>query len=82
MVVNEKKFWNSRQTCLEGSRLHPIGGCGLLQEGAKPSFFPDSKSSKIELSIDVIFDFELFWKGAKNFKNVRRGTNIGIWRTL
>ena len=53
--------------------LFQSGGCGLPQDGAMPSFFPDSKSSTLGLSINVYFVLELFWKGAKNFKNVKGG---------
>ena len=38
-----------------------------------PSFFADSKSSILGLSIDVYFVLELFCIGSKNFKNVKRG---------
>ena len=35
--------------------LFQSGGCGLPQDGAMPSFFPDSKSSILGPSIDVQF---------------------------
>ena len=43
-------------------RVHP-------QDGATPSFFNESRSSLLVLSIDVSFLLKLFWKGDKNFEN-------------
>ena len=43
-------------------RVHP-------QDGATPSFFYESRSSLLVLSIDVSFVLKFFWKGDKNFKN-------------
>ena len=43
-------------------RVHP-------QDGATPSFFNESKSSLLVLSIDVSFVLKFLWKGDKNFKN-------------
>ena len=59
-MINETSFEIGGKPVMEGSRrvllkllLFQSGGCGLPQDGARPSFFPDTKSSKIELSIDV-----------------------------
>ena len=56
--------------------LFQSGGCGHLQYGATSSFFPDSKSSILGLSIDVKFVLELFIKDGENIKNIKRGANI------
>ena len=58
MVVNEASFEIGEKLVMEGSRQVKLlffqsGGYGLPQDGARPSFFPDSKSSIIGLSIDV-----------------------------
>ena len=59
-MVNEINFENGGKLVMEGSRqvfvnllLFQSGGCGLPQDGARPSFFPDSKSSTLGLSINV-----------------------------
>ena len=76
--IHEPGSGNSLMVILLVSFRLPYGN-GLSQDGARPSFFPDSKSSKIELSIDVQFIFKLFWKGAKNFKKHQKGGKY-IWR--
>jgi len=79
-VVKETSFEIGGKLVMERYRpvlvkllLFQSGGCGLPNDDARPSFFPDSKSSKLRLSIDVSFVLELFWKGAKNLENVKRG---------
>ena len=59
-MVNETGFEIGGKLVKEGSRrvlvkllLFQSGGCGLPQDGARPSFFPDSKSSTLGLSINV-----------------------------
>ena len=59
-MVNEINFEIGGKLVMEGSRqvlvillLFQSGGCGLPQDGARPSFFPDSKSSTLGLSINV-----------------------------
>ena len=59
-MVNETSLGIGGKPVMEGSRrvevkllLFQSDGRGLPQDGARPSFSPDSKSSKIELSIDV-----------------------------
>ena len=39
------------------------------QDGAMPTFFHESSSPLLVLSIDVSFVLKFFWKGNKNFKN-------------
>ena len=40
-----------------------LDGCGHSQDNATPSIFPDSKNSTIELSNEVSYVSEIFWKG-------------------
>ena len=82
-MVHEIGFEIGGKLVMECSRpiivkllLFQSGGCGHLQYGATSSFFPDSKSSILGLSIDVYFVLEFLCKGTKNLKNVKRGANI------
>ena len=43
------------------------------QDGAMPTFFHESRSPLLVLSIDVSFDLRFFWKGDKNFRNWTSG---------
>ena len=59
-MVNETSFEIGGKLVMEGSRrvlvkllLFQSGGCGYFQDGTRPSFSPDSKSSILGLSIDV-----------------------------
>ena len=59
-MVHEISFEIRGKLVMEGFRpiivkflLFQSGGRGHLQDGATPSFFPDSKSSILGLSIDV-----------------------------
>ena len=40
-----------------------LRGSGLPQDDAMPNFCPDSKSSILWLSNEVLFASEIFWKG-------------------
>ena len=60
IVVHEKSFEIGDKPVMEDSRrvlvkllLLQLGGCGHPQDGAMLSLFPDSKSSILELSINV-----------------------------
>ena len=60
IVINETNFEIGGKLVMEGSRqvlvkllLFQSGGCGLPQDGARPSFFPDSESSILGLSLDL-----------------------------
>ena len=59
-MVHETSFQIAGKPVMEGSRqvlvtllLLQLGGCGHPQDAAMPSLFPDSKSSMLELSINV-----------------------------
>ena len=75
-MVNENSFETGRISVMEGSR-QVLVKVKLFQlkervqpwDGATPSFFYESRSSLLVLSINVSFVLKFFWKGAKNFKN-------------
>ena len=50
--------------------LFQFFGPGLAQDGATSNFLPDSKSSLLGLSNEVLFVFEFLEKIAKNSQNV------------
>ena len=61
---------------MEGSRqvlvkmmLFQLRECVHPQDGATPSFFYESRSYLLVLSIDVSSGLKIFWKFDKNFKN-------------
>ena len=76
----ERTFETARIFVMEGSKqvlvkvmlfqlrehVHP-------QDGAMPTFFHESSSPLLVLSIDVSFVLKFFWKGDKNFKNWASG---------
>ena len=45
--------------------LFHSSGRGSTSEGATPSCITDSRSSILGLSNEVLFDFEMYWQGAK-----------------
>ena len=66
---------SSRIFVMEGSRqvlvkvmLFQLRECVLPQDGAKPSFFYESRNYLLVLSIDVSFVLKAFLKVEKNFK--------------
>ena len=80
IVVHEISFEIGVKLVMEGSRpilvkllLFQSSGCGHLQDGATPSFFPDSKSSILGLSIDVLFVLEFFLKMLETLKTLKGG---------
>ena len=75
-MVNENSFETGRISKMEGSRqvlvkvmLFQLWERSYPHDCATPSFFNESKSSLLVLSIDVSFVFKFFWKGDKNFEN-------------
>ena len=40
-----------------------LDGRGNTFEGTRPSYATDSRSSILGLSIEVSFDFEIYWEG-------------------
>ena len=61
-LLFESRFETGRISGIKGSRqvlvkvvLFQLRGCGHPQDGAKPNFFPDSKSSILGLSNEVSF---------------------------
>ena len=76
----ERTFETARIFVMEGSKqvlvkvmlfqlrehVHP-------QDGAMPTFFHESSSPLLVLSIDVSFVLKFFWKGDKNLKNWTSG---------
>ena len=45
--------------------LLQLDGHGHPKDNATPSFFPDSKNSTVELSNELSYVSEIFWKGGK-----------------
>ena len=79
-MVHEISFEIGVKLVMEGSRpilvkllLFQSSGCGHLQDGATPNFFPDSKSSILGLSIDVLFVLEFFLKMLETLKTLKGG---------
>ena len=75
-MANENSFENGRILVMTGSRqvlvkvmLFQLGERVHPQDGATPSFFNESSSSLLMLSIDVSFVLKFFWKGDKNLEN-------------
>ena len=69
-MVNENSFENGRISVMEGSR-QVLVKVKLFQlkervqpwDGTTPSFFYESRSSLLVLSINVSFVLKSFWKG-------------------
>ena len=68
-MLNENSFQVGKKPVMGGSRqvlvklvLFQLDGRGHPQDSAMPSFFPDSKSSILGLSIDVEFVSKFSWK--------------------
>ena len=79
-MVNENSFETGRISVMEGSRqvlvkvmLFQLWERFYLHDCATPSFFNESRSSLLVLSIDVSFVSKFFWKGDKNFKYLISG---------
>ena len=77
-MVNENSFETGRISVMEGSRqvsvkviLFQLRECVYPQDGARPSFFYESRSSLLVLSIDASFVSKFFCKGDKNFRNLK-----------
>ena len=78
-MVHVTSFEIGGKLDMEGSRqvlvkllLFQSGWSGLPKDGSRPSFFPDSKSSILGLSIDISF----IWKSGQNFKQLGNEANI------
>ena len=72
----ERSFETARIFVREGSRqvlvkvmLFQLRDHVHPQDGAMPTFFCESRSPLLVLSIDVSFVLKFFWKGDKNFRN-------------
>ena len=75
-MVNENSFETGRIFVMEGSRqvlvkvlLFQLREHVYHQDGATPSFFHESRSSLLVLSVEVSFVLKFFWKDDKKFEN-------------
>ena len=72
-MIDESSFKIESSSIMRGSRrvlvkvlLFQLDGHGHPQDDAMPSFFLDSKNSEVELSNEVSFVSEIFWKSDKS----------------
>ena len=79
-MVNKNSLETGRICVMEGSRqvlvkvmLFQLQEHFHPHDGATPSFFNESRSSLLVLSIDVSFVSKFLWKGDKNFENQTSG---------